>query len=186
MCGFFAPFARPGHRQARPTATPARKSWQRGVFRPVPFTPRTSVVVGTGYPDRTEKQQLEATPRPVRRWLLASSSARQSTRQDKSEWPIPTPRRCRRSGRGRDDGGTSRTIEGWRGSSTQLGRSDRHGRGRIIVSVATRHMYTNMAQLVPLPTVTFGREKGRLEIKSGGAGWWRCSVVQEQQAASTA
>jgi len=32
-----------------------------------------------------------------------------------------------------------------------------------------------------LPTVMFGREKGRLEIKKGRAGWRRCSFVQEQQ-----
>lgn len=137
---------------------------------PLPHARRSSSVLGT----RTGRKSSSWKPRPGPSVDGYSRAVAHVNQLDKTKANGRYRRRAGAAGLGvdgRDDGGTSRTIEGWRGSSTQLGRSDRHGRGRIIVSVATRHMYTNMAQLVPLPTVTFGREKGRLEIKSGGAGW---------------
>lgn len=130
--------------------------------------PRTSVVVGTGYP-RTGpdgKRQLDATPRPSRPSI--ASSTRQSSRQDKRGEPIPTPRRCRppvskRCGRAgvelpwttaarRDSGDKAvRRIIVWLPQQPRATRTKKHGAVLLLL----------------LPTVMLGREKGRLEIKRG-------------------
>jgi len=162
----FCTFCTSWHCQPRPTATPARESWQHGVSRlAVPFTHarRSSSVLGTPGPDRTGRKaaagsHAHAHAPPLSRPSIAStsSSTRQSSRQDKrfggryrrrDGAALVCATTAGQAGGLLRGGGVELAWTGRRRSGATAGtRQSSRTHHRMVAPAATRHMYKNMVE----------------------------------------